>query len=387
MTINRLGSASVPWIVAAWLGIAASQSAWACKIYWVQPGGIYRANLDGTDAQQIAAVTATDIAIDLANGEINAAASSPQNGVLTWDLDGAGAQTLVSEPHSPNVWVEPSKVDLATGAPMYWTARVSIGGSQYGLVKRMGPSGPEGVLSATPWVGDVAVDLPRGRFYVADSTLRRANLDGSSPVTVVPSYATGLAVDSVNEHLFWSDAHAIRRTNLDGAASIDLLTGLPEPRTLALSQERGKLLWGDGSSQTISWVNLDGTGPTTLFSTTGWPLGVAIDPRDVDLRVEREALTWAPLPATISYDVVRGDLGILRATGGDFAQATTECAAENEQGLSVAANEEPAPDQAVWYLVRGTWLGVTTPGSWNACTTHQAASRDVGINTSGAGCF
>lgn len=87
--------------------------------------------------------------------------------------------------------------------------------------------------------------------------------------------------------------------------------------------------------------------------------------------------SWLVALDALRYDVVRGDLGLLRATAGDFAAATTGCAADNTSVTTLASAETPAPGEGLWYLVRG----VAPQGSltWDAPGGSQFGSRDPGI--------
>jgi hypothetical protein len=85
---------------------------------------------------------------------------------------------------------------------------------------------------------------------------------------------------------------------------------------------------------------------------------------DVDLA----GLTWGPPACSPGYDIVRGDVGALRASGGDFSTATAECLADNHAGTTFPYVATPSPGAASWFLVRrvitggsGTYLG--RPGS------------------------
>jgi len=52
------------------------------------------------------------------------------------------------------------------------------------------------------------------------------------------------------------------------------------------------------------------------------------------------------------YDVVLGDLGSLRATGGDYRAATIECLAHDYDGAGLDASYEPRPGEGYWFLAR-----------------------------------
>jgi hypothetical protein len=102
------------------------------------------------------------------------------------------------------------------------------------------------------------------------------------------------------------------------------------------------------------------------------------------LFVDGGQIVWLSSLGATSYDVVRGDLGILRSTGGDFSLATTECLANDLADTRFATADPPAADSGFWYLVRG--VGPGGPMTWNSPGGHQAASRDPGIAAASATC-
>ncbi|HXV77352.1 MAG TPA: hypothetical protein VD788_13620, partial [Candidatus Polarisedimenticolaceae bacterium] len=107
-------------------------------------------------------------------------------------------------------------------------------------------------------------------------------------------------------------------------------------------------------------------------------LSVAVTPPDGAPRVEagRRAaghyLAWHVAGAS-SYDVVQGDLGVLRV-GGDFATATTACLASGTTDVEI---ETAADGVDRWYLVRPYFC--PGPGSYDTGHSGQSASRDAGI--------
>ena len=89
------------------------------------------------------------------------------------------------------------------------------------------------------------------------------------------------------------------------------------------------------------------------------------------------SLVWSPVPTAFDYDVVVGDLGVLVATHGDFAAATTACFADGVSGTSVPFEDDPPSGEGRWFLVRGsTGAGV---GSYDCAFPSQIAPRDAGI--------
>jgi spore coat protein A len=103
----------------------------------------------------------------------------------------------------------------------------------------------------------------------------------------------------------------------------------------------------------------------------------------LDLRVARTRLWWATVAGATGYDLVRGSLGTLIASAGDFASplVTQTCLADNRVATYWEHAEAPAAGQGVWYLARKV-----PGGSYDSGGPAQVGSRDGEITTSGNGC-
>jgi hypothetical protein len=74
-------------------------------------------------------------------------------------------------------------------------------------------------------------------------------------------------------------------------------------------------------------------------------------------------------------DIVFGDLGMLRESGGDFALATVGCYANDVPGTEIPLLiTGGGPGNGIWLLQRSTNVG--GPGSWDAVGHGQVGSRD-----------
>ncbi len=93
---------------------------------------------------------------------------------------------------------------------------------------------------------------------------------------------------------------------------------------------------------------------------------------------------WSPLVVATSYDVVLGDLQLLRATGGDFTTSLADCL-ENDGGDARATHAfDPPEGQRFYYLVRGSVAGQA--GTYDSGGLGQAAPRDSEIRSAAAAC-
>ena len=104
---------------------------------------------------------------------------------------------------------------------------------------------------------------------------------------------------------------------------------------------------------------------------------------NIPLQVQRGYVSWE---ATISdgYDLMQGDLGALRASGGDFTVAITSCIANNVKLTSVVVESDPAAGEGWFYLVRD--LNCAGNGSLDSGSSSQVGSRDVEVNASPLAC-
>ena len=94
-------------------------------------------------------------------------------------------------------------------------------------------------------------------------------------------------------------------------------------------------------------------------------------------------LSWSPVAGASVYDVVRGSVTDLRATGGDFTSATHDCLADNTPATSLDDPAVPAATEAFWYLVRALSCAA---GSYDSGAPSQVGSRDAEIAASPGAC-
>ena len=94
--------------------------------------------------------------------------------------------------------------------------------------------------------------------------IQRSNLDGSDIRTLVTGLKQprGIALDRDGGRMYWTDSvvDKIRRANLDGSHTEDLVVeGLKAPFGIALDLARGKMYWTDWGIDKIQRANLDGS--------------------------------------------------------------------------------------------------------------------------------
>jgi photosystem II stability/assembly factor-like uncharacterized protein len=104
---------------------------------------------------------------------------------------------------------------------------------------------------------------------------------------------------------------------------------------------------------------------------------------DLVLRPDKATINWVPDAGSMDYDVVRGDLIVLRA-GGSFEGSQRTCFATGQQPFLVDA-ATPLSGAGFYYLVRGSNCGPEV-GTYDSTGPHQAASRDLALQGLGAAC-
>jgi len=102
------------------------------------------------------------------------------------------------------------------------------------------------------------------------------------------------------------------------------------------------------------------------------------------LQVEADHLAWSALAGAGAYDLVRGDLATLRATGGDFTASTLDCLAGGLGSAAYPFSANPSPGEGFWFLVRG--INCAGDGSYDSGAASQIGTRDSEIAGSAGAC-
>ena len=95
--------------------------------------------------------------------------------------------------------------------------------------------------------------------------------------------------------------------------------------------------------------------------------------------------TWDAFPDALQYDIVQGDLGLLRSTSGDYSQAVTNCEDHDRTLTNWVDTLLPPAGEAVFYLVSVLDTECSI-GTYDAASARQVAGRDAGIAGSPAAC-
>ena len=247
----------------------------AGKVYWTDDGAgkVQRANLDGTDVQDLIAGLDDPVGIALDLGERKMYWIERTKGEI-WraDLNGNGSEAVVS-------WLsrfEPYQIALdRSERKLYITIRKAHGILRLNLDDLSDFSDfaflqPSVGASAIADPMGLALDLSRGRMYWTErhqpeDKIRRANLDGSGAEDLITSAGhslSGIALDIAAGKMYWTDevAGAIKRADLDGGNEQTVVTGLSAPEGIAIyDKDRAALmaLYGNSHGETILFLPND----------------------------------------------------------------------------------------------------------------------------------
>lgn len=92
-------------------------------------------------------------------------------------------------------------------------------------------------------------------------------------------------------------------------------------------------------------------------------------------------LTWNEPPGAESHCVEMGDLGALRATGGDFRFSIVQELASHIRATSLRFAGTPAEGEGYWFLVKDN-----PSGTFDSGCPSQVGSRDDEIMSAGDIC-
>lgn len=142
-------------------------------------------------------------------------------------------------------------------------------------------------------------DAPRSVFYLDVQGSVLTLDEGAKPRTLVASAGQGpdgIAVDVAGGHIFWTtmgvpadDDGSVRRANLDGSGVVTLVPagGSYTPKQLKLDRAAQKLYWSDREGMRIQRAGVDGSGVETLVTVASgdtarknaanWCVGLALD--------------------------------------------------------------------------------------------------------------
>lgn len=296
-----------------------SSSAFADKMYWMDRGNdtVQFANRDGTNRGSFAVGTfGAGVAVDALRGHVYWSENGPDK-VRRANLDGSNAIDVLTSVVA---------LDLALdvhGGKIYWSE--DDFGASVSRIRRanLNGTGPETIVTitgGTAFVSGIAVDVPGNKVYWVEflnGKVKRANLDGTSVQELVTSGGNviEIALDTTNGKMYWGTCGGlpgIRRANLDGTGAEPVIPGAEVGGLCAagidVDSAGGKLYWVDQNTPSIHRSNLDGTSGETLVSTTiVSPSYISLDVLPVEIPA---ASTWGL--TVLSLTLLVGGTCILR---------------------------------------------------------------------------
>ncbi len=199
------------------------------------------------------------------------------------NLDGSNVEDLLT------VGLGPLGIDLdPVEGKIYW----SDGGITDAIIKRsnLDGTGVQVLVTGVPDPKGIDLDLVEGKIYWSEQgthTIQRANLDGTEVEEVVDTgdgLLTDIAVDPVGEKVYWLGNGEVKRSNLDGSTiEVLVVIGTGGLGGIDLDLEAGKIYWTNSGAlpRNISRANLDGTEVEGIVQTTSTfffqPHGIALD--------------------------------------------------------------------------------------------------------------
>jgi DNA-binding beta-propeller fold protein YncE len=236
--------------------------------------GVQRANFDGSGLETIQSEPTgfeNGVAVDVPDGKLFWADTSAET-IRESNLNGTGVHNLVNDSGGAprGVAVDPENKKI------YWTET----GTNKGISKINMDGTEREHLTSEPSFGYIAIDIGAQVLYWADSgseKIFRASIAKTLTVeTIVENqpHAFGVAVEPAIGKVYWeeiSGSDTIRRANLNGTSPETVVTRSKAGMDggLAVDGTTGKIYWNERTPKTVGAANLDGSSPGVLFSTPG----------------------------------------------------------------------------------------------------------------------
>ena len=262
--------------------------------------------------------------------------------IIKADLDGSNPTTIFSPGNDPEIYVN------ASAGHIYYTGS--------GTVRRVNTDGSGDIDTNIPGdATDYAFDFSENKvYYVSESTvLRRANLDGTGIEDLLTTAGApgGVAIDVVNQRVFWTSGFTLQRMNFDGTGYMVLNTSVTPYGDVEVDPTNGFLYVIQGDE--ILRKNFDPGAPASFAS---HPIGDPFQYLSLDLK-NLQIYGSVSNDNIYRYNSVGSSLG-------DFS-------VNNTRGLSVGVPTEINVQQGATNIASGGFYGFpnTAIGSSSAKIT------------------
>ena len=173
------------------------------------------------------------------------------------------------------------------------------------------------------WTDDATNKIQRANLEIPPGETPSTRTDIEDLVIISrPAGPLGIALDVAHGKMYWtnfdglenSPQNKIQRANLDGSNVEDLVSNLPSPDDIALDVDNGLMYWTDFASHKIQRANLEippGETPSTRTDIEDLLTGIG-DPRGLALDVAHGKMYWTEnaLQSSLSDKIRRANLEI-----------------------------------------------------------------------------
>lgn len=198
--------------------------------------------------------------------------TTPFGNIWKMNPDGTEAEVIVENIEDPYAVA----LDVAANK-VYWSDSV-------GNISRANLDGSNveiGILNIPDvTLTGLALDLKNGKMYAYDldvEDLYIADLDGSNPTKILSGvYGYSVAVDMVNDKIYFEDKRSLKRADLDGSNVETIAERATRIYGIQIDNEANKLYWGGRDTGEIYRADLDGSNKEVLKSGLGSVRGIAL---------------------------------------------------------------------------------------------------------------
>ena len=127
----------------------------------------------------------------------------------------------------------------------------------------------------------LALDIRNDRLWITerggtcyDSRLRRMALNGTGVTTLIDKICNPHDIEYFNGHIYYLMDDGLIRADIDGTDQVNISGAADDALSLAVDGINNRVYWTNSSS--VERINLDGTGLTTIFSGGSFLRGIDI---------------------------------------------------------------------------------------------------------------